>query len=134
MAIPILMPKPGQATEECTLILWLKAEGEAVHKGDVLFEIESVDEGVLIKQIVPAGTTVPVNTICAYIGQPGEAIPEAPVDAVQLPSTPEPTVSATRSGAGSHLPPPGRVAPVSSGVARPVEAAIRISPRATRLA
>jgi pyruvate dehydrogenase E2 component (dihydrolipoamide acetyltransferase) len=143
MAIPILMPKPGQATEECTLILWLKAEGDTVRKGDVLFEIEtdksameveSFDEGVLIKQIVPAGATVPVNTVCAYIGQPGEAIPEAPVDAVQPPSTSEPTVSAPTSGVGSHLPPPGRAASVSSGAARPAEAAIRISPRATRLA
>ena len=41
MPRPILMPKPGQMTEECTLILWRKAEGDAVHKGDVLFEIET---------------------------------------------------------------------------------------------
>ena len=38
MAHPILMPKPGQMTEECVLILWRKEVGEAVHRGDVLFE------------------------------------------------------------------------------------------------
>ena len=41
MATPILMPRPGQMTEECTLQSWLKREGDPVHKGDVLFEIET---------------------------------------------------------------------------------------------
>ena len=37
----ILMPKPGQMTEECTVIAWRKREGDHVAKGDVLFEIET---------------------------------------------------------------------------------------------
>ena len=41
MAHPILMPKPGQMTEECTLVAWHKHEGDQVQKGDVLFEIET---------------------------------------------------------------------------------------------
>ena len=85
MAHPILMPKPGQMTEECTLVAWHKNEGDAVKKGDVLFEIETdksnmdveaFDDGVLLKIIAAEGQTVPVNTVCAYVGQPGEAIPE----------------------------------------------------------
>ena len=85
MPHPILMPKPGQMTEECTLILWRKAEGDAVHKGDVLFEIETDksamevetwDEGTLLRQVVAEGQTVPVNAVCAWVGRPGEAIPE----------------------------------------------------------
>jgi pyruvate/2-oxoglutarate dehydrogenase complex dihydrolipoamide acyltransferase (E2) component len=35
------MPKPGQFTEECTILKWLKKEGDAVAKGEVLFEIET---------------------------------------------------------------------------------------------
>ena len=59
MAHPILMPKPGQMTEECTLVAWHKREGDEVKKGDVLFEIETdksnmdveaFEEGTLLKR------------------------------------------------------------------------------------
>ena len=90
MAHPILMPKPGQMTEECTIVAWHKGEGDAVKKGDVLFEIETdksnmdveaFEEGVLLKRIVEVGQTVPVNAVCAYVGEPGEAIPDGPAGA-----------------------------------------------------
>src|SRR5450759_1307978 len=86
MAHPILMPKPGQMTEECVLVAWHKNEGDVVKKGDVLFEIETdksnmdveaFEEGVLLKRVVEVGQTVPVNAVCAYVGEPGEAIPDA---------------------------------------------------------
>ena len=79
-------------TEECTLVAWLKQEGDVVSKGDVLFEIETdksnmdveaFDEGVLLKRVVQEGETVPVNSVCAYVGQPGEAIPDVPAAADQ---------------------------------------------------
>ena len=85
MVHSILMPKPGQMTEECVLVAWHKQEGDPVARGDVLFEIETdkavmdveaFDEGVLLKRCVEEGQTVPVNTVCAYVGEPGEAIPE----------------------------------------------------------
>ena len=85
MAHPILMPKPGQMTEECVLVAWLKREGDVVKKGDVLFEIETdksnmdveaFEEGVLLKRLVQEGETVAVNAVCAYVGEPGEAIPD----------------------------------------------------------
>ncbi len=68
MAHPILMPKPGQMTEECVLTLWRKEVGEPVHRGDVLFEIETdkssmevetFDEGVLLAKLVQDGETAP---------------------------------------------------------------------------
>jgi pyruvate/2-oxoglutarate dehydrogenase complex dihydrolipoamide acyltransferase (E2) component len=86
MAHPILMPMPGQMTEECTVVAWHKHEGDPVRTGDVLFEIETdksnmdveaFDDGVLLKILVHDGETVPVNTVCAYVGEAGEAIPEA---------------------------------------------------------
>jgi pyruvate dehydrogenase E2 component (dihydrolipoamide acetyltransferase) len=79
------MPKPGQMTEDCVLSMWRKAEGDPVAKGDVLFEIEtdksameveSFHDGVLLRRLVVEGATVPVNSICAWIGDPGEAIPD----------------------------------------------------------
>ncbi len=90
MAHPILMPKPGQMTEECVLTLWRKEVGEPVHRGDVLFEIETdkssmevetFDEGVLLAKVVADGETAPVNAVCGWIGEAGEAVPEVPAPA-----------------------------------------------------
>jgi pyruvate dehydrogenase E2 component (dihydrolipoamide acetyltransferase) len=147
MAHAILMPKPGQMTEECVLLLWRKDEGEAVHKGDVLFEIEtdksameveSFEEGVLLKRVVDEGATVPVNTVCAWVGQPGEAIPdaastslagiaEARQDAPVAPVASAVTASAAPASAEAAEPAAGTAQ--SAATDRP-----RISPRASRLA
>ncbi|TAN38626.1 MAG: 2-oxo acid dehydrogenase subunit E2 [Verrucomicrobia bacterium] len=87
MPSPIAMPKPGQFTEECTIVKWLKKEGDKVAKGDILFEIEtdkanmeveSFFEGTLLKILTPEGGTVPVQAVVAWVGQPGEAIPATP--------------------------------------------------------
>lgn len=136
MATPILMPRPGQMTEECTLQSWLKREGDPVHKGDVLFEIETdksnmeietFEEGVLLRILVPEGTTVPVNTVVAWIGQAGEAIPdEAPTPEPERQPEPAPT-------------PMSQPAPTPQPQAAPVAEAPEptrraISPRASRLA
>jgi pyruvate dehydrogenase E2 component (dihydrolipoamide acetyltransferase) len=134
MAHAILMPKPGQMTEECTLILWRKAEGEVVQRGDVLFEIETdksamevecFDEGVLLRQVVAEGMTVPVNAICAWVGEAGEAItevdPPVPMPAAETP------VQFTAA--------PVTIVPGTVTGAVDLDAAhLRISPRASRLA
>jgi pyruvate dehydrogenase E2 component (dihydrolipoamide acetyltransferase) len=135
MAHAVRMPKPGQMTEECVLSMWRKAEGEAVTQGDVLFEIEtdkstmeveSFHDGVLLRRVVEEGATVPVNSICAWIGEPGEAIPEPATDVraeiAVAPDVPGPAESA-----------PG---PVSAAVAEAAAPASRIaiSPRARAMA
>ncbi len=85
MATPIRMPMPGQMTEECTVLQWYKAEGETIAKGDPLFEIETdksnmeieaFDEGTLLRIDAPEGATVPVESIVAWIGAPGDELPE----------------------------------------------------------
>jgi pyruvate dehydrogenase E2 component (dihydrolipoamide acetyltransferase) len=145
MAHPILMPKPGQMTEECTLVAWHKQEGDKVSKGDVLFEIETdksnmdveaFEEGVLLKRVVQEGETVPVNAVCAYVGEPGEAIPDAPVATAPVAvaaSAVAVAVSATAPTAPTALSSP---APVSTASAQPQADGVRlrISPRASRLA
>jgi pyruvate dehydrogenase E2 component (dihydrolipoamide acetyltransferase) len=152
MVHAIRMPKPGQMTEECTVVTWHKKEGDPVKRGDVLFEIETdksameveaFDDGVLLKILAAEGDVVPVNTICAYVGEPGEAIPEeatAPVAAASLTSEvtaapspdspPAPAPAAlTSSGAAGAAAAPTPSAPVPSPTAR-----LAISPRASRLA
>ncbi len=120
MAHAILMPKPGQMTEECTVVAWHKKEGDPVKRGDVLFEIETdkstmeveaFDDGVLLKIVAAEGTVVPVNTVCAYVGQPGEAIPdESPA------ATAAPTASARA------------VSPAPAATARPTAPAAGVTP------
>ncbi len=64
MATPIIMPKFGQMTEESAIVEWLKKEGDKIAKGDILFtvetdksvmEVESFDDGTLLKILVPPG-------------------------------------------------------------------------------
>src|SRR5665647_3095304 len=113
MAHAILMPKPGQMTEECSVIAWHKKEGDPVKRGDVLFEIETdksameveaFDDGVLLKIVAAEGQTVPVNTVCAYVGQPGEAIPEAAPAVVPAPAAvpPAPLPAPRPAAAPAH--------------------------------
>lgn len=75
----VVMPKLGLTMTEATLVEWLKADGEPVQKGESLFvlesekstlEIEAPASGVL-RILVPAGQTVPVQTPIAEIGEPG---------------------------------------------------------------
>lgn len=82
MPIEILMPALSPTMEEGTLSKWLKNEGDKVTSGDVIaeietdkatMEVEAVDEGVIGKILIPAGTeAVKVNTAIAVLLQDGE--------------------------------------------------------------
>lgn len=71
------MPRLSDTMEEGELSRWLKQEGDEVHKGDVLAEIETdkatmdleaFDDGVLEKHLVVEGTLVPIGQPLAIIG------------------------------------------------------------------
>ena len=95
MAIDVLMPALSPTMTEGTIANWMKSEGDQVASGDVLceietdkatMEVEAVDEGVLGKILIAAGTEgVAVNTPIAVILEEGEdtsaadGCPEAPV-------------------------------------------------------
>jgi pyruvate dehydrogenase E1 component beta subunit len=84
MAIDILMPALSPTMEEGTLAKWLKKEGDRIRPGDVIaeietdkatMEVEAVDEGVLAKILIPAGTEkVKVNAVIAVLGADGESV------------------------------------------------------------
>ncbi|WP_105416335.1 pyruvate dehydrogenase complex E1 component subunit beta [Neorhizobium sp. T25_27] len=83
MPIDILMPALSPTMEEGTLSKWLKKEGDKVTSGDVIaeietdkatMEVEAVDEGVIGKLLIAAGTeNVKVNTKIAVLLQDGES-------------------------------------------------------------
>ena len=82
MPIKILMPALSPTMEKGNLAKWLKNEGDKIKSGDILaeietdkatMEVEAVDEGVLAKIVVPAGTAdVAVNAVIALIAGEGE--------------------------------------------------------------
>jgi pyruvate dehydrogenase E2 component (dihydrolipoamide acetyltransferase) len=83
MATKVVMEALSPTMEEGRLVEWKKGEGDTVAVGDVLAEVETdkaVMElvaragGTLLKQVVPAGATVPVSELVALIGEPGEAV------------------------------------------------------------
>ena len=136
MAMPIVMPKFGQMTEESTIVEWRKKEGDRVARGEVLFivetdksvmEVESFEDGTLLKIVVEAGVPVPVQTTVGFIGQLGEAImgtetATKPTGATAAESTPTPEPSITASQ---------RFAPPAQS---PTPERARISPRAAKIA
>lgn len=83
MPVEILMPALSPTMEEGTLSKWLKKEGDKVTSGDVIaeietdkatMEVEAVDEGVIGKLLIDAGTEgVKVNTPIAVLLQEGES-------------------------------------------------------------
>ena len=85
MAETISMPKLGFDMAEGLLVRWVKLEGEAINKGDVLAEIEtdkatveveSSVSGTVARHLVEKGTSVPVSTPIAIIALPGEKLEE----------------------------------------------------------
>ena len=85
MVKAVVMPKLGQSEETVKIVRWRKQLGEAVAKGDILLEIEtdkavleveSFYAGTLLKIVAAEGATVPVQTTVAFVGDPGDALPE----------------------------------------------------------
>src|SRR5215813_6713852 len=82
MSIQILMPALSPTMTEGAVARWLKKEGDEVHSGDVIAEIETdkatmeneaVDEGRLGKIIVPEGTQgIKVNQPIAVLLEESE--------------------------------------------------------------
>src|SRR5213592_1693358 len=82
MATEIKLPRLGQGMESGTIVKWLKSEGDAVEKGEPLYEldtdkvtqeVEADASGVLLKIAVAEGE-VPVGRTIAVIGEQGESV------------------------------------------------------------
>ena len=102
MATEILMPALSPTMEEGTLTQWLVKEGDSVASGDMLAEIETdkatmefeaVDEGVIGKLLVSAGSEgIKVNTPIALLLEDGESATDTND---QVASAPEPATTET---------------------------------------
>ena len=108
MAIELKMPALSPTMEQGTLAKWLKAEGDRIEPGDIIAEIETdkatmefeaIDEGVLEKILIAAGTEdVAVGAVIALIAGEGEAAAPALAPAATTEPAPAPApVSAPRA-------------------------------------
>ncbi len=130
MATTVVMPQMGYDMQEGTLLRWLKRDGEEVKRGEAIAEIETdkavvemeaYASGVVLKTVVEEGSTVPVGQAIAFIGSPGERLP----DTAQAPATP------AESGPG----PEATALPEEAAPSRPAASSqVKASPMARRLA
>ncbi len=131
MPTNVIMPALGMAQETGKVLRWLKADGEAVKRGEPLVEIETDKanveleapaSGVLAEITAAAGDTVPVGRVIALILAPGEAPPR-----VTQPASPASAPAPATRPAPGHAAAPTAIRPPDSG-------RIAASPKARRLA
>ena len=118
MATQILMPALSPTMEEGNVASWLVEEGESVSPGQVIAEIETdkaimeleaVDEGMIAKILVPAGTEgVKINTPIAVLIEEGE---EADDDAIAEAAAGSAGAAPAAQGGEAAAPPPAATAP-----------------------
>lgn len=132
MAYEVLMPQLGLTMEEGTVSQWIKHEGDEVKTGDVIVEITtdkltnevaSEHDGVLLKIVAQEGEDIPVKGLLAYIGQPGEAVGDAPAAPAAA------AAPAAETAPAAAAAPAAAPAPVAANGKR-----IRISPLARKTA
>jgi pyruvate dehydrogenase E2 component (dihydrolipoamide acetyltransferase) len=162
MPIEITMPALSPTMTEGNLAKWNKKEGDKIKAGDVIaeietdkatMEVEAVDEGVLGRIIVPAGTeAVKVNAVIALIQAEGEdkkaleawkpkvvASPESSVVSKDAPAA-APAATASPAPVASVAPvaskaPAAPLAPLTTHDSRlTTSSRIKASPLAKRLA
>ncbi|MUK87635.1 2-oxo acid dehydrogenase subunit E2 [Ornithinibacillus sp. L9] len=87
MAKEVFMPKLSSTMQVGTVLQWFKEEGDSVEVGEPLFEImtdkinievESYEEGILLKRYYDVDDEAPVNAVVGYIGEVGEEVPNTP--------------------------------------------------------
>jgi pyruvate dehydrogenase E2 component (dihydrolipoamide acetyltransferase) len=151
VAVEVKLPRLGQGMEAGTIVRWLKSEGEAVAKGEPLFEldtdkvtqeVEAETDGVLLKIVLPEGEA-DVGTTVAVIGAEGEDVSELVAGAAggnggAPAATPSAPPAATESAAPetpSGSEPQSQVAaPAAAPPAREPGERVKASPLARRIA
>jgi pyruvate dehydrogenase E2 component (dihydrolipoamide acetyltransferase) len=145
MPINITMPALSPTMEEGNLSKWLVKEGDKVSSGDVLceietdkatMEVESVDEGIVAKLVVAAGTEgVKVNALIAILAADGEDVAAAASGGGTAPAA-KAEPAKTEAAPAKTEAAPAAPAPVAAQAAAPASSGTRTfsSPLARRLA
>ncbi len=87
MATAVLMPELGESVDEATITQWLKKVGDEVSEFEPLVEVntDKVDteipspaSGTILQILAGADQVVQAGTTLAWIGEPGEVVPDSP--------------------------------------------------------
>ena len=155
MAVEVKLPRLGQGMESGTIVRWLKAEGEAVAKGEPLYEldtdkvtqeVEADAAGVLLKIVVADGE-VDVGETVAVIGAQDEDVSEilagaqrgnggGPPPAPKTPPAPAPAAEEHAAEQSSDTLSRGKLEPeaAESAVSAAPAGRVKASPLARRIA
>jgi pyruvate dehydrogenase E2 component (dihydrolipoamide acetyltransferase) len=90
MAEEIRLPPLGQTSDEMSIVEWYKKEGDSVSIGEPLLsvetdkaqvDVESAEEGIVLKIIAQPGELLTSGSLLAYVGVAGEELiaEQAPV-------------------------------------------------------
>lgn len=146
MATEVLMPQLGLTMNEGRIMEWKRREGEAVSKGEVLFNVENdkatIDveaqaSGTLARIVVKEGLSVPVGTLVGIIAAPGEKISASAGGQKGAAEAAKSTAEAARDGAPDSPKRKIEARPSGPPDARPRTAEdgfVRASPLARKLA
>jgi pyruvate dehydrogenase E2 component (dihydrolipoamide acetyltransferase) len=148
MATKVVMEALSPTMEEGRLVEWKKAEGDTVATGDVLAEVETDKavmelvaraDGVLLKQVVAEGATVPVAEAVGWIGEAGEALPEgdgsaAPHKASAPPAETEAARAPASTPADTPEPAPAAAPAPAPVTTPPTDGRVKASPVARKIA
>ena len=86
MAIEIRLPALGQTADEMEILSWLKQIGDRVSVAEALLvvetdkaqvDVESPEEGILIKIVAEPGQVLKTGDLVAYLGEEGERTPNS---------------------------------------------------------
>ena len=133
MATEVILPKVDMDMATGRISKWFFAEGDAVRKGDVLFEIETdkaameIDapaDGILRNVTGAEGVDIPVGAAVAWIYAEGETPAEGSAPPARAPAQPEPAAAPVAQAERPAAPVPA--ADASGG--------LRATPLARRLA
>lgn len=127
MPTKVILPQTGEGVIEATVTRWLKKEGDEIKEYDPLVEIntDKVDteipspiSGTVLKILVAEGSTAPVNSTLAWVGKPGEEIPQDDGGGERKASAPSP--SAGKPVATPPLPASPTVQPIPAPAVQPL--------------
>ena len=84
MAHEIRLPELGHTSDELHIVSWHKQVGDRVEIAEPLLvvetdkaqvDVESAEEGVLLRIVAEAGETLRTGDLVAFVGEPGEVLP-----------------------------------------------------------
>ena len=85
MVTTMIMQRMSVAMEYGVILKWLKKEGDKVKKGEAVveifgekneFELESPDDGIILKLLCDVNDEIPISEPIAFIGKEGENFPD----------------------------------------------------------